>query len=74
MDAVPPVWPEGWPQPNYDDPPTRGGPALFIVTLIMTTVVVVLRLYSRRFLTRSLGWDDGFLVAGFVRASTTKFR
>ncbi|EXJ80672.1 hypothetical protein A1O3_06956 [Capronia epimyces CBS 606.96] len=60
------VWPEGWPMPNYDNPPTRGSPSLFIVTLVITAIVVALRLYSRHYLTRSVGLDDGLLLAGFI--------
>ena len=62
-------WPEGWPAPNYIDPPTRGSPALFIFTAAVTTVVVALRIYSRFCLTRSPGIDDIFLGAGFVSLS-----
>jgi hypothetical protein len=61
------VWPEGWPVPNYIDPPTRGFPCLFIILCVVTTAVVVLRLYSRYVVTRSPGIDDIFFVAGYVR-------
>jgi hypothetical protein len=60
-------WPQGWPLPNYENPPTRGSPCLFIIVLVVTTIVVALRFYSRYFLTRSPGIDDAFLLAGFVR-------
>lgn len=63
------VWPQGWPLPNYENPPTRGSPCMFIIVLIITTIAVALRLYSRYFLTRSPGIDDAFLLAGFVRFS-----
>ena len=62
-------WPEGWPIPNYVNPPTRGTPALFLFTCAVTAVVVALRLYSRFYLTRSPGIDDIFLVAGFVSST-----
>lgn len=58
--------PKNWPHSNYDDPPTRGLPAAFIFICGITAVVVILRLYSRRYLTNSLGIDDGLLLAGFV--------
>ena len=61
-----PIWPQGWPTPNYIDPQTRGSPVLFLVTCVTTAVVVALRLYSRIRLTKTLGVDDGLLVAGFV--------
>ncbi|EXJ90249.1 hypothetical protein A1O1_03348 [Capronia coronata CBS 617.96] len=63
---VPEGWPEGWPLPNYENPHTRGSPGLFIATLVITTVIVVLRFYSRHYITRSLGLDDGLILAGFV--------
>ncbi|KAG9777222.1 hypothetical protein ABEF95_000546 [Exophiala dermatitidis] len=59
-------WPPGWPSPNYDNPETRGSPWLFIATLIITAVTLLLRFYSRIFLTRAVGIDDGLIVAGFV--------
>jgi hypothetical protein len=62
-----PAWPQGWPLPNYENPPTRGSPWLFIIVLVITIVVVALRMYSRYFLTLSPGIDDVFLLAGFVR-------
>jgi hypothetical protein len=40
---------------------------LFIILCVVTTAVVVLRLYSRYVVTRSPGIDDTFLVAGYVR-------
>lgn len=52
--------------PNYEDPPSRGSPSLFIVMLVITAITVILRFYSRYYLTRSIGMDDGLLLAGFV--------
>ncbi|KAK4934329.1 hypothetical protein LTR10_024373 [Elasticomyces elasticus] len=57
--------PTSWPVPNYIDPPTRGSPSLFVVMMVISTIVVALRIYSRHFVTKSLGLDDGFLVAGW---------
>ena len=59
-------WPADWPQPNYEDPETRGSASLFIITLAITTVVVALRLYSRGFVVRSVGLDDALLTSGYV--------
>jgi hypothetical protein len=58
--------PSDWPAPNYVDPETRGYPVLFTITCTTTAVVVILRLYSRLHLTKSLGVDDWLLLAGFV--------
>ena len=33
----------------------------------LATIVVILRLYTRTFVTKCLGWDDWFIFAGFVR-------
>lgn len=62
-------WPVGWPAPNYENPETRGDPSIFIVTSVVTTIVVALRLYSRHFLLRSVGIDDVLLFAGYVCAA-----
>lgn len=35
--------------------------------ILIQTLVVTLRVYSRTFLTRSVGSDDFFIVIGFVR-------
>lgn len=59
-------WPEGWPLPNYVDPETRGNAAFFVVTASITAVIVLLRLYSRFYVTKSPGIDDAFIVAAFV--------
>jgi hypothetical protein len=65
--TVEPVqWPAGWPAPNYENPETRGHPSIFIVTSVVTTIVVALRLYSRHYLLRSVGIDDVLLFAGYV--------
>lgn len=62
----PSTWPTGWPAPNYDNPETRGHPSIFIATSVITTIVVALRLYSRHYLLKSIGLDDGLLLAGYV--------
>lgn len=61
-------WPVGWPAPNYENPETRGHPSIFIVTSVLTTIVVGLRLYSRHYLLRSVGIDDALLFCGYVGA------
>lgn len=69
--ASPSAWPAGWPEPNYENPVTRGNPALFVVTFVLTTIVVALRLYCRWFVVRSIGLDDTLVVAGFVSHDRT---
>jgi hypothetical protein len=58
--------PASWPAPNYENPETRGNASIFIVTSVITAVVVTLRLYSRYYLLRSTGIDDVLLLAGYV--------
>lgn len=33
---------------------------------ILATIVLALRLYSRYFVTKAMGWDDAFIVAAWV--------
>lgn len=66
LTVEPAAWPTGWPAPNYENPETRGHPSLFIVTSVVTTIVVALRLYSRHYLLKSAGLDDVLLLAGYV--------
>ena len=54
--------------PNYKNPPTAGnylGP-LNIVLLVLSTTVLVLRLYARAYMLKSLGKDDIFIVLAWV--------
>ena len=46
--------------PNYIDPPSRGWETILVVTVCLTLMVpfFLVRMYSRIFVTRSLGWDD----------------
>jgi hypothetical protein len=58
-----------WPMPNYVNPETRG-PAGKIVgsTLIsLVTVIVALRIYTRHFISKSLGLDDILILLSYVR-------
>jgi hypothetical protein len=59
-----------FPPANYDNPHTRG-PALLIINsifLVLCTVFVALRMYTRIHLVRTFGWDDVSLLVGFVFA------
>ncbi|KAK9416214.1 hypothetical protein SUNI508_09794 [Seiridium unicorne] len=61
----------GWPVPNYINPETRG-PAGKIIgsTLIsLVTVVLILRMYTRQFISRSLGLDDVLILISYVPAT-----
>lgn len=59
-----------WPTPNYVDPETRG-PALYalsIVLVILGTIIVSIRTYTRLRITRAFGLDDGLIIIAFVFA------
>ncbi|KAG6999485.1 hypothetical protein G7Y79_00034g069080 [Physcia stellaris] len=55
--------------PNYVNPPTRGHEATdaALVSLIFATIAVVLRLFTKFYMTHSQGWDDvcSVLALGF---------
>lgn len=72
MPRVPP--PEvvaAWPTPNLTSPETRG-PTKTIITVIfwvLVAAVLLLRLYTRRYISRRLGWDDILVTAAFFPAT-----
>lgn len=41
--------------------------ALLIVLTVISTIIVMLRIYSRLFVRRGLGWDDGMMLVAVVR-------
>ena len=58
-----------WPPPNYVDP-VRRGPALLIISLIISPIAVVmtlLRFYVRAFRVKRIWWDDWLMVLAMVR-------
>ncbi|KAF2665236.1 hypothetical protein BT63DRAFT_87991 [Microthyrium microscopicum] len=59
-----------FPPPNYTNPVTRGPAILYVngVLLVICTIFVLLRFYSRTFIKRSLGWDDLSLLLGYIFA------
>lgn len=61
-----------WPAYNYENPETRGNASIFIVTSVITTVVVALRLYSRHYLLRSAGIDDVLLLFRLCTCSSIR--
>ena len=57
-----------WPAPNYVDPETRG-PMLVVVPVVLAIIsflIVVLRLYIRFVLIKSVGPDDWLIGASTV--------
>ncbi|KZL68360.1 integral membrane protein [Colletotrichum tofieldiae] len=60
-----------WPPPRYDNPETRG-PASEIVAIILlfiATVILALRIHTRRRITNAFGWDDILIVLAFIPAT-----
>jgi hypothetical protein len=59
-----------FPLPNYTNPKTRGESLIIVnaVFLGLTTLVVILRLFTRLVVRRWFGWDDVFIVLAFVSA------
>lgn len=44
-----------------------GEVALIVVLTVISTMIVVLRVYSKLFVLRGMGWDDGMMVVAVVR-------
>lgn len=42
--------------------------ALVVVLTALSTIIVVLRLSSKLFILRNMGWDDGMMVVAVVRS------
>ncbi|PUU75231.1 hypothetical protein B9Z19DRAFT_923157, partial [Tuber borchii] len=64
-----------WPAPNYVDPETRG-PMLVVVPAILVIIsflIVVLRLYTRFVLIKSVGADDWLIGVSTVSLKITLF-
>ncbi|OLN81477.1 hypothetical protein CCHL11_09056 [Colletotrichum chlorophyti] len=60
-----------WPPPRYDDPETRG-PANEIVVIILlaiATVIIAIRIYTRKQITHGFGWDDILVVLAYFPAT-----
>lgn len=63
-----------WPEPNYENPEYQGPQLLIvgIILLILSTAVVVLRIWVRLFMKNTAGWDDWLMVlaVAFIICST----
>ncbi len=55
-------------RPNFNNPPSLHPHiiAVGIVTSLLATAFVALRIYTRAFITRALWWDDYTAVAGLA--------
>lgn len=67
----PPEVVASWPAPNFVNPETRG-PAKDIVTVILwaiVSIIIVLRIYTRRYISQRVGWDDVLVTVAYVTAT-----
>ncbi|KAI1738377.1 hypothetical protein F4680DRAFT_425978 [Xylaria scruposa] len=60
----------GWPKPNYIDPESRApaGEIIGSILLGLVTIVLAIRLYSRKRLTNGFGLDDCLICFAYVPA------
>ena len=49
-----------WPEPNYENPETRGWgfPVFLIILLVIAIAVYTARMWARLRIARNAGWDD----------------
>ncbi|KAL7626169.1 hypothetical protein AAE478_002939 [Parahypoxylon ruwenzoriense] len=60
-----------WPTPNHVNPETRGHVGMIISLLLigLVTIILAIRLYSRKWLTRGFGLDDIFILFAYFPAT-----
>jgi hypothetical protein len=53
---------------NFDNPSTRGFSLVYlnVILLFMALITFSLRMYTRAFISRSLGWDDLAMTIGVM--------
>lgn len=59
-----------WPTPDYENP-DRTGPAgtiISIILVVLVTLLLAIRVYTRRFITHGFGWDDILILIAYVPA------
>ncbi|KAI1844564.1 hypothetical protein JX265_001549 [Neoarthrinium moseri] len=61
-----------WPRPNYNHPETRGpaGKVLAVALTTLVTLILAIRIYTRRAISKSFGLDDILIVAAYIPALT----
>ncbi|KAI0535614.1 hypothetical protein GGR58DRAFT_529287 [Xylaria digitata] len=60
-----------WPKPNYTDPESRApiGKVIGSILLALVTIILAIRLYSRKRLTKGFGLDDTFICLAYFPAA-----
>ena len=63
-----------WPTPNYTDPVTHGQAILVvnIIFIVLVIVAVIGRFYSRIFIKKWVGIDDGMCILALVGSVVNK--
>lgn len=66
--TAPPAIIASWPAPNYVDPETRGSGliVLSILLIIITSIIIAIRIYTRLRITRAFGFDDAFAIIAYI--------
>ncbi|KAI0025002.1 integral membrane protein [Xylariomycetidae sp. FL0641] len=67
MQLPPPEVAAQWPKPNFVDPETQGPGGTIISLLLATlvTVILAIRIYSRKWLTNGIGLDDTLICLAY---------
>ncbi|KAI0816601.1 hypothetical protein GGR55DRAFT_244413 [Xylaria sp. FL0064] len=60
-----------WPKPNYINPETRApaGRVIGLILLAIATIILAIRLYTRKKLTKGCGLDDLFICLAYLPAA-----
>ncbi|KAI2469292.1 hypothetical protein F4781DRAFT_230408 [Annulohypoxylon bovei var. microspora] len=67
MQLPPPSVAASWPTINHINPETRGhlGMIVGLLLVVLVTIILAIRLYSRKWLTRGFGLDDVFILLAY---------
>lgn len=59
---------EKWPTPNYINPESRGSYSTITVSVLLgiVTLILVVRIYTRIYISRGFGLDDVFILLAYV--------
>ncbi|KAK7923985.1 hypothetical protein PG985_006039 [Apiospora marii] len=70
MIIPPPSVIASWPKPNYADPESQGpaGVGVGSTLIVLVTITLLLRLYTRRWISKGFGLDDILIVCAYVPA------
>ncbi|KAK8114389.1 Integral membrane protein [Apiospora kogelbergensis] len=70
MIIPPPSVIASWPRPNYASPESQGPVGLSIggTIIVLVTIILLLRLYTRRWISNGFGLDDVLIICAYVPA------